>query len=282
LAFRRFPALLVVCTMDAANCEHKNGGYEQPSDKGIESHIKTTETESHEEEPRSGHEPTSNPAEKSDPPTVEAVGIVDLSTFTEEELSEMPVVFAYVLGDKESKHASMTNQRKYYEELREQQNKENPAEQASPSHTRRIKKRAEKSTGVTSQGVTSEPTSKSSANGTDEKSNKKRKSSAVKKSDVKEAKVKKIKSPPSTKKRQVSTPASKEIECIAAPEVELHGLGWIRRKFSRRLEPSHHDRYWYSPKTEKRLRSMNEVRRFLECMKETDGDEDAAYEMFKS
>mmetsp|Transcript_18653 Transcript_18653/g.21553 ORF Transcript_18653/g.21553 Transcript_18653/m.21553 type:complete len:226 (-) Transcript_18653:33-710(-) len=55
--------------------------------------------------------------------------------------------------------------------------------------------------------------------------------------------------------------------------------GWILHIHKR---PKHIDRYWFTPKTCKRLRSRPEVKRFLECLKKCNDDEDRAWDLFKS
>ena len=41
------------------------------------------------------------------------------------------------------------------------------------------------------------------------------------------------------------------------------------------------DRWWYSPQTGKRFRSVVETKKFLACLKLTNNDEDEAMHMFK-
>ena len=45
----------------------------------------------------------------------------------------------------------------------------------------------------------------------------------------------------------------------------------------------HVDNYWYTPKTQKKLRSRTECKGFIETLKDVDvaGDEDKAYAMMK-
>lgn len=61
--------------------------------------------------------------------------------------------------------------------------------------------------------------------------------------------------------------------------------GWIehvhRRNQTSQTNKIHEDHYWYTPKTGKRLRSTVEVRKFLEHLKATKGDEDLAWSMLK-
>jgi hypothetical protein len=71
------------------------------------------------------------------------------------------------------------------------------------------------------------------------------------------------------------------VECIAAPEPELAGLGWMRKGYKRQSNPSHIDRYWFTPKTQKKLRSRVEVTKFLEHLKNAGDDEDEAYDLLK-
>mmetsp|Transcript_18652 Transcript_18652/g.21552 ORF Transcript_18652/g.21552 Transcript_18652/m.21552 type:complete len:180 (-) Transcript_18652:253-792(-) len=55
--------------------------------------------------------------------------------------------------------------------------------------------------------------------------------------------------------------------------------GWILHIHKR--PKGHIDRYWFTPKTCKRLRSRPEVKRFLECLKKCNDDEDRAWDLFK-
>ena len=60
--------------------------------------------------------------------------------------------------------------------------------------------------------------------------------------------------------------------------------GWVlhihKRKYSNNKK-EHIDRYWYTPKTGKRLRSKPEVKRFLDHYQTSNGDEDIAWQLFK-
>jgi hypothetical protein len=59
--------------------------------------------------------------------------------------------------------------------------------------------------------------------------------------------------------------------------------GWIKRHYQRKGGSTKglKDRYWYSPLTQKKFRSMVEVKKFMLCLKECHGDEDEAWNMFK-
>lgn len=59
--------------------------------------------------------------------------------------------------------------------------------------------------------------------------------------------------------------------------------GWILHIHERKKARGgkHFDRYWYTPKTGKKMRSNPEVSRFLGHLKSTHGDEDKAWELFK-
>jgi len=66
------------------------------------------------------------------------------------------------------------------------------------------------------------------------------------------------------------------------PDEELEGgwpNGWIKKLFERSSGKSKgsKDRYWYSPKTNKKFRSMIQVRRYMPILREYNGDEDAAW-----
>ena len=94
---------------------------------------------------------------------------------------------------------------------------------------------------------------------------------------------KKEKESKSQRKSQSGRP-SQLTESIPAPEPELAGLGWIRESYRRAGDSDttkHRDKYWYTPKLKKKLRSTVEVRRFLECLERVGGDEDAAFKLIK-
>ena len=57
--------------------------------------------------------------------------------------------------------------------------------------------------------------------------------------------------------------------------------GWTQKIFERPSGATH-DRYWYTPITKRKLRSMIEVNRFLAALKKSNGDEDEAWKIFKS
>ena len=109
----------------------------------------------------------------------------------------------------------------------------------------------------------------------------------IKKADVKKApkeqRDNKTKEQDSKKVEQpVCNATNNLVESILAPEPELHGLGWIRKSFNRKTDPKHIDRYWYTPITQKKLRSRPEVKRFLDILRNTGGDEELAFKIFKS
>ena len=59
--------------------------------------------------------------------------------------------------------------------------------------------------------------------------------------------------------------------------------GWTKKLFERPTGKTKgtKDRYWYSPKTQKKFRSMIEVNRFMDALKQANGDEDRAWKIFK-
>jgi len=70
------------------------------------------------------------------------------------------------------------------------------------------------------------------------------------------------------------------------PDEELEGGwpdGWIKKLYERNTGKSKgtKDRYWFSPKTNKKFRSMTEIRRFIPILLECNGNEDAAWLRFK-
>ena len=71
------------------------------------------------------------------------------------------------------------------------------------------------------------------------------------------------------------------------PDEPLPGCGWptgwTKKIFERNTGASkgHTDKYWYSPKTQKKFRSMVEVQRFLTFLGQCDGNEDVAWKTFK-
>ncbi|KAG7340564.1 methyl-CpG binding domain containing protein [Nitzschia inconspicua] len=59
--------------------------------------------------------------------------------------------------------------------------------------------------------------------------------------------------------------------------------GWIKRLYERKggASKGHMDRYWYTPKHRYKLRSMVEVGRFMTALQQCNGDEEAAWKLFK-
>lgn len=78
---------------------------------------------------------------------------------------------------------------------------------------------------------------------------------------------------------------AKEVES-GPPTEPLEGgwpAGWIRRTFERQSggTKGSTDKYWYSPMTNKKFRSMAEIKRFFVHLKACRGDEEAAWMVFK-
>jgi len=90
-----------------------------------------------------------------------------------------------------------------------------------------------------------------------------------------------------TKQTKPKTPRSTPIPIwVGKPDEKLEGGwpdGWVKKVFARKggVSKGQTDRYWFSPKTEKKLRSIVEVKRFTSFLKECDGDEDVAYKKLK-
>ncbi|KAL3922241.1 MAG: hypothetical protein SGILL_002313 [Bacillariaceae sp.] len=58
--------------------------------------------------------------------------------------------------------------------------------------------------------------------------------------------------------------------------------GWVKRTFKRmNISKKHTDSYWYSPQEQYKLRSMKEVERFFDALKQEHGDEKEAWKVFK-
>ena len=73
---------------------------------------------------------------------------------------------------------------------------------------------------------------------------------------------------------------------MGVPDDPLEGgwpEGWIKRKFERKggLSKGGLDRYWYSPQTKKKFRSMVEIKKFMFSLTQTNGDEEKAWLLFK-
>mmetsp|Transcript_15324 Transcript_15324/g.19431 ORF Transcript_15324/g.19431 Transcript_15324/m.19431 type:complete len:356 (+) Transcript_15324:101-1168(+) len=87
--------------------------------------------------------------------------------------------------------------------------------------------------------------------------------------------------PPAVKKILAKAKESKNFTEEMFPE-DLPS-GWILHIHdrSRTSRTKHLDRYWFTPKTGKRLRSRPELDRFLDHLKTAKGDEDVAWAMFK-
>lgn len=71
------------------------------------------------------------------------------------------------------------------------------------------------------------------------------------------------------------------------PNEPLEGgwpAGWTKRIFERPsgATKGSHDRYWYTPITKRKLRSMVEVKRFIAALGKSEGNEDEAWKLFKN
>mmetsp|Transcript_19944 Transcript_19944/g.29977 ORF Transcript_19944/g.29977 Transcript_19944/m.29977 type:complete len:211 (+) Transcript_19944:138-770(+) len=60
--------------------------------------------------------------------------------------------------------------------------------------------------------------------------------------------------------------------------------GWTKKVFKRNrgATKSRLDTYWFSPRMKNRFRSRTEVKKFLDCLRISEGDEVAAYAAFKN
>lgn len=102
--------------------------------------------------------------------------------------------------------------------------------------------------------------------------------------------AKKAASPKQAKKKESATPGRgpSAVEVYSGePNEPLEGgwpPGWTKKIFERPSGATKgtHDRYWYTPITKRKLRSMIEVNRFLAALGESNGDEDEAWKIFKS
>ena len=66
-----------------------------------------------------------------------------------------------------------------------------------------------------------------------------------------------------------------------APDEDLEGGwpdGWVKKLYARKngATKGTKDRYWFTPVEKYKLRSMNEVKRFMAALQKTDGDEKQA------
>jgi hypothetical protein len=91
---------------------------------------------------------------------------------------------------------------------------------------------------------------------------------------------------PAMSKPKAETTRVKPQEVWSGPPDEfLEGgwpPGWFKRTFSRMSSAkAHTDSYWYSPKEKYKLRSMKEVRRFMDALRVENGDEKEAWKRFK-
>jgi Methyl-CpG binding domain len=126
------------------------------------------------------------------------------------------------------------------------------------------------------------------------KGDKKKPKAAAKKPEKTAAKTKtaakKAASPKQAKKKESATPGRgpSAVEVYSGePNEPLEGgwpPGWTKKIFERPSGATKgtHDRYWYTPITKRKLRSMIEVNRFLAALGESNGDEDEAWKIFKS
>lgn len=70
------------------------------------------------------------------------------------------------------------------------------------------------------------------------------------------------------------------------PDDDLPGgwpEGWTKTRVERKTGTikGRGDPYWHTPIKKKKLRSMNEVKRFMAALKKTKGDEEEAWKIFK-
>jgi hypothetical protein len=162
------------------------------------------------------------------------------------DVFDLPVVYAYEVGNEESKQEALQKQKEYYEELAKRK-----------ASTVATKKRGRpKSLPAPANTTKSESTSK-----------KARASMTAASKNIG------VPSPHKGVKYPIREPAPDEF--LAGRE------GWIRETHRRVNNPKHFDKYWLSPKTNKKLRSVPEVKRFLELLDKMNGDEDAAFEKLK-
>lgn len=89
---------------------------------------------------------------------------------------------------------------------------------------------------------------------------------------------------PKPTKKPPKAPAT-EVSC-GPPDEPIEGGwpdGWIKRTFERQsgATKGSRDRYWYTPITQKKLRSMVEVKRFMTALQEGGGDEGYAWKKLK-
>jgi hypothetical protein len=180
--------------------------------------------------------------------TVETLKVLDTLTTDvgDIDILDLPVVYAYEVGNEESKQEALQKQKEYYEELAKRK-----------ASTVATKKRGRpKSLPAPANTTKSESTSK------------KARASVTTASEIID-----VPSSHSGVKYPIREPAPDEF--LAGRE------GWIRETHNRSTNTRHLDKYWFTPKTNKKLRSVPEVRRFLELLDKMNGDEDAAYEKMK-
>ena len=101
------------------------------------------------------------------------------------------------------------------------------------------------------------------------------------------AKMKTSQKAASAKKKTASLASSAKEENVAIwtgpPDDVLEGgwpPGWIKKKIGRK-SGGRRDPYWFSPITQKKLRSLPEVKRFMDALQKSNGDEDEAWAIFK-
>mmetsp|Transcript_13131 Transcript_13131/g.23802 ORF Transcript_13131/g.23802 Transcript_13131/m.23802 type:complete len:821 (-) Transcript_13131:80-2542(-) len=89
------------------------------------------------------------------------------------------------------------------------------------------------------------------------------------------------KGPKFSPRKRHSTASEREVHIPTEP-AEGFPAGWVARKIPRAGKgPKHIDIYYYSPKFQFKFRSKPAVRRFLEAMESSGGDEAVAIEKFK-
>jgi hypothetical protein len=117
--------------------------------------------------------------------------------------------------------------------------------------------------------------------------------SQVKKEATKETKKKSDKEEKKEAQKNNKLSGAKAPKRLMAPEVwsgkpeePLPGGwpdGWTKKVFERPSGKTKgtRDRYWYSPVTKRKFRSMVEVNSFMAALLQSKGDEDAAWNIFK-
>jgi hypothetical protein len=89
----------------------------------------------------------------------------------------------------------------------------------------------------------------------------------------------------SSSSSSATTTSSTKQVYYGRPEEDIPGGwpdGWMKRTFQRPGgQKQRFDRYWYTPQMQYKLRSIVEIKKFMQYLKDSNGDEETAYAYLK-